>query len=68
MVEVRQILQDCAKGIQRKIPDDYSLIVRIKAGKAYYISSGSDHVAWTESDHSPELLFLAPGEGLESPS
>jgi len=37
--------------------------VPVRAGEAYYIPPGSDHVVWTESDHHLELLFLAWGEG-----
>ena len=37
--------------------------IPVRAGEAYYIPPGSDHVVWTESDHPLELIFLAWGEG-----
>ncbi len=37
--------------------------VPVRAGEAYYIPPGSDHVVWTESDQPLELIFLAWGEG-----
>lgn len=37
--------------------------IPVRAGEAYYITPGSDHVVWTESDDPLELIFLAWGEG-----
>jgi mannose-6-phosphate isomerase-like protein (cupin superfamily) len=37
--------------------------MRVRAGEAYYIPPGSDHVVWTEGDNSLELIYLAWGEG-----
>jgi mannose-6-phosphate isomerase-like protein (cupin superfamily) len=37
--------------------------MRVRAGEAYYIPPGSEHVVWTEGDNSLELIYLAWGEG-----
>lgn len=37
--------------------------VEVKAGEAYYVPPGSDHVVWTENDEALTLIFLAWGEG-----
>lgn len=37
--------------------------VPVRAGEAYFIPPGTDHVVWTAGDDPLELIFLAWGEG-----
>ena len=37
--------------------------IPVKAGEAYYIPPGSDHVVWTESDSPLVMIWLAWGKG-----
>ena len=37
--------------------------VKVKAGEAYYIPPGSDHVVWTERNEPLALVWMAWGEG-----
>lgn len=37
--------------------------VAVRAGEAYYVPPGSDHVVWTESEEPLALIFLAWGQG-----
>jgi mannose-6-phosphate isomerase-like protein (cupin superfamily) len=37
--------------------------IPVKAGEAYYIPPGSDHVVWTEGDSPLVMIWLAWGKG-----